>query len=254
MKVIVCVKQIPDPSSQGSLDPGTHRLVREGVTCVLDPGDEFGIEAGLQIAEATGGEVVLLTMAPEAGKDALRKGLAMGAARAIQITDAALPGADALATARCLATAIAREGFDLVITATESTDGYTGTIPQMIAAMLEVPVLSFAKQVSVQGDEIVITRQTESGSATVAARGRTVVSVTAGANEPRYATLKGILAAKSKEIMILSLGDLGLDAPAIEQEVNSVSDIPARGAGEIVADDGTGATRIVEFLSSVKVI
>ena len=119
MKVVVCVKQIPDPNTTGQLDPTTHLLKREGVEAVLDPGDEFGVEAGLQLVEAQGGEVTVVSMGPERGMDAVRKALAMGAAKGVLISDDGLRGSDALTTARVLAAAIRREGFDLVITATE---------------------------------------------------------------------------------------------------------------------------------------
>ena len=118
MKVVVCVKQIPDPNTTGQLDPTTHLLKREGVEAVLDPGDEFGVEAGLQLVETNGGDVTVVSMAPERGLDAVRKALAMGASKGVLITDLGLRGSDALTTARVLAAAIRREGFDLVITAT----------------------------------------------------------------------------------------------------------------------------------------
>src|SRR5579859_1213692 len=119
MKVVVCVKQIPDPNTPGQLDPGTHNLKRDGVEAVLDPGDEFGVEAGLQLVEKHGGEVTVVSMGPERGLDAVRKALAMGANKGVLITDDRLRGSDALTTARVLAATIAREGFDLVIAATE---------------------------------------------------------------------------------------------------------------------------------------
>src|SRR5579864_867595 len=122
MNVVVCVKQVPDPNSAGQLDPSTNFLKREGVEVVLDPGDEYGIEAGLQLAEASGGQVTVVSMGPEKGLDAIRKALAMGAAKGVLVSDPALAGSDALTTAKVLAAAIKREPFDLVITATESTD------------------------------------------------------------------------------------------------------------------------------------
>src|SRR5438105_8400667 len=143
MKVVVCVKQIPDPNTTGRLEPDTHYLRRDGVEVVLDPGDEFGLEAGLQLAEAHGGKVTVVSMAPEKGLDAIRKALAMGAAKGVLVSDPSLAGADALTTAKVLAAAIRREGFDLVITATESTDGYTGVVPQAVAEYLGVPAVTF---------------------------------------------------------------------------------------------------------------
>src|SRR5438128_3087205 len=163
MKVVVCVKQIPDPNTTGQLEPTTHFLKRDGVEAVLDPGDEFGVEAGLQLVEANGGEVTVVSMGPERGLDAVRKALAMGAAKGVLISDDSLSGSDALSTAKVLAAAIKREGFDLVITATESTDGYTGVVPQAIAELLDVPAITFAKEISSDGSSLKVKRQTEAG-------------------------------------------------------------------------------------------
>jgi electron transfer flavoprotein beta subunit len=257
MKVVVCVKQIPDPNTTGQLDPTTHLLKREGVEVVLDPGDEFGVEAGLQLVEAQGGEVTVVSMGPERGIDAVRKALAMGAAKGILISDDALRGSDALTTARVLAAAIRREGFDLVITATESTDGYTGVVPQMIAELLDVPAVTFAKTVEVDGTTLKVKRQTEAGYDLVEAGLPAVVSVTAGVNEPRYPSLKGIMGAKSKALDRLTGGDLGLDSAGggtAGQSITGVEPAPQRAAGSIVKDDGEGYKRIADFLAEKKVI
>jgi electron transfer flavoprotein beta subunit len=254
MNVVVCVKQVPDPNSVGQLDPTTHNLRREGVEVVLDPGDEFGIEAGLQLAEAHGGKVTVVTMAPEKGLDAIRKALAMGAAKGVLVSDPSLAGADALTTAKVLAAAIRREGFDLVITATESTDGYTGVVPQALAEYLGVPAVTFAKAIESDGSSLTVRRQTEVGYDNVEAVLPAVVSVTAGVNEPRYPSLKGIMAAKSKPVDRLSVADLGLDGLVPGQAIVSVQAAEQRKAGEVVEDDGTAAHRVVEFLAAKKVI
>ena len=132
-------------------------------------------------------------------------------AKGCSISDDSLRGSDALTTARVLAAAIRREGFDLVITATESTDGYTGVVPQMIAELLDVPAVTFAKTVEVDGTTLKVKRQTEAGYDLVEANLPAVVSVTAGVNEPRYPSLKGIMGAKSKPLDRVTPGDLGLD-------------------------------------------
>lgn len=256
MKVVVCVKQVPDPNTTGQLDPTTHRLRRDGEV-VLDPGDEFGVEAGLQIAEANDGSVTIISMGPERGTDAVRKALAMGAAKGVLLSDPALEGSDALSTAKVLAAAIKREGFDIVITATESTDGYTGVVPQMVAELLGVPAVTFAKSVSLEGGVLRVERQTEVGRDVVEASLPAVVSVTAGVNEPRYPSLKGIMGAKSKPMETLTLADLGLagaGGDSAGQTITAVVAAEERQAGEIVEDDGTAAKRIVEFLASRKVI
>jgi electron transfer flavoprotein beta subunit len=254
MNVVVCVKQVPDPNSVGQLDPSTHNLKREGVEVVLDPGDEFGIEAGLQLAEAHGGQVTVVSMGPEKGLDAIRKALAMGAAKGVLVSDPSLAGADALTTAKVLAAAISREGFDLVIAATESTDGYTGVVPQAVAEYLGVPAVTFAKAIESDGSTLKVRRQTEAGYDRVEATLPAVVSVTAGVNEPRYPSLKGIMAAKNKPVDRLNVADLGLDGITRGQAIVSVQPAEQRQAGEMVEDDGTAAHRVVEFLAAKKVI
>src|SRR5579864_396071 len=257
MKVVVCVKQIPDPNTTGQLDPTTHLLKREGVEAVLDPGDEFGVEAGLQLADSQGGEVTVVSMGPDRGIDAVRKALAMGASKGVLISDDALRGSDALTTARVLAAAIRREGFDLVITATESTDGYTGVVPQMIAELLDVPAVTFAKTLEVEGTTLKVKRQTEAGYDLVEAGLPAVMSTTAGVNEPRYPSLKGIMGAKSKPLDRLSTADLGLDGQggaSAGQSITAVEAAPERAAGEIVKDEGDAAKRVADFLASKKVI
>ena len=260
MNVVVCVKQVPDPNSVGQLNPDTHTLRRDGVEVVLDPGDEFGVEAGLQLAEKAGGEVTVVSMSPDKGLEAIRKALAMGAARAVHVSDPALVGSCAITTARVLAAVIARNPWDVVITATESTDGYTGVVPQALGELLGVPVLTYAKEVSVEGTTVRIKRQTEAGFEIIEAPTPVVVSVTAGINgvdNPRYPQLKGIMQAKSKPVERLTAADLGLTAVGAGgagQEIVSVQAAEEKKAGEVLEDDGTGADRIVAFLADRKVI
>ncbi|HKZ25740.1 MAG TPA: electron transfer flavoprotein subunit alpha, partial [Acidimicrobiia bacterium] len=132
MRVVVCCKQIPDPASPYALDPATHLLVRPPQQ-ILDDTDRYGVEMGLQIAGGTGGTLTLVSMGPAGSLQGIRQALAMGADAAIIIDDTGLKGADALLTARILAAAVVRHGFDLVIAGTESTDGSAGVVPQMLA-------------------------------------------------------------------------------------------------------------------------
>jgi electron transfer flavoprotein beta subunit len=258
VNVVVCVKLVPDPDSVGQLDATTHRLRRDLAEPVLDPGDEFGVEAGLRLVEAHGGEVRVVSMGPERALDAIRKALAMGAARGVLVTDDGLGGSDALTTAKVLAAAIGREPFDVVITATESTDGYTGIVPQALAELLGVPAVTFASGVVSDGTALTVTRQTESGSETILAGLPCVVSVTAGVNEPRYPSLRGIMGAKSKPMDRRTPVELGLEAvgggAAAGQTVVSVTAADERRAGEVVTDDGDGAHRIVLLLAGARVI
>ncbi|HEV7774823.1 MAG TPA: hypothetical protein VGO48_16190, partial [Conexibacter sp.] len=154
MNVVVCVKQIPDPAVPGQLDPQTHFLKRDG-KLILDDSDAYGVEMALQLVTASGGgEVTLVSMAPNGETSGLRTALAMGAAKAILVSDDALQGSDSLATAKVLAAAIKRAEPDLVLTATESSDGYTGTVPEQIAALLGLPSITFAKEIHLDGDTV----------------------------------------------------------------------------------------------------
>jgi electron transfer flavoprotein beta subunit len=254
LNIVVCVKHIPDPNLPPEMDG--HRLKREGVQGVLDPGDEFGVEAGLQLKEANGGEVTLVSMGPAAAMEAVRKGLSMGADKGVLVTDDALQEADALVTARVLATAITRQPFDLVIAGVESTDGYTGTMPSTLAEFLGVPQVTFAKHLEPGSDSIRVQRQTADGFHVVECPFPVVISVTAGVNEPRYASFKGIMSAKKKPVEQLSLADLGLSGDDAKRKQQVIELVPAdeRKAGEVVQDDGSGAQRIGEFLKEAKVI
>jgi electron transfer flavoprotein beta subunit len=259
MNVAVCLKQIPDPANPGKLDPGTKTLVREG-KLIMDDSDSYGVEMGLQLVGAAGeGEVTLVSMAPNDEVSGMRNGLAMGAHRGVLVSDPQLKGTDALGTAKVLAAAIARNPFDLVLCATESTDGYTGTLPVQLAELLGVPSVTFAKHVEVAGGTVKVQRQTEAGYDEVESPLPAVVTVTAGVVEPRYPSFKGIMAAKNKPVDVLTLSDLGIDAAAVgqggaRQEITSVAAAEARQAGEIVEDDGEGFTRVVDFLAKLKLI
>jgi electron transfer flavoprotein beta subunit len=259
MNVVVCVKQIPDPAAPATLDPDTHTLVRRG-KLILDDSDSYGVEMGLQLVDAAGGgDVILLSMVPNGETSGLRTALAMGAAKAVLVSDEALAGTDALGTAKVLAAAIRRVEPDLVLAATESTDGYTGTTPVQVAELLGMPSVTFAKKVAVDGSTLKVDRQTEAGYDEVESPLPAVVTVTAGVVEPRYPSFKGIMAAKSKPIETLSVGDLGIDAAEVgsggaRQEIVEVRKAEERGAGEIVEDDGDGFRRIISFLEESKVI
>jgi electron transfer flavoprotein beta subunit len=252
LKIVVTVKQVPDPNSNLTLE-ADNTLSREKEV-VLDPGDECGVEEGLQLKEAHGGEVILVSMGPERAKDAIRKGLSMGADRGVLITDPQLAGADALLTARALAAAIKPEAPDLVICATESYDGSTGMVPPMLAELLGMPQVSFAKKVEVDGSTIKVHRQTADGYQVVEVSTPALISVTAGIAEPRYASLKGIMAARSKEIKQIGLGDLGIDKGEPAETIDGLADAETRKAGSVIEDDGTAVDRIIQVLVEAKVV
>jgi len=252
MQVVVCVKQIPDPASPSSLDPETHNIVRPGDQ-VLDDTDRYGIEVGLQIAEQTEGTVTIVSMGPAGSMQGIRQALAMGADKAVVVDDESLQGSDALTTAKVLAAAASREGFDVVIAGVESTDGYSGIVPQMMSELLEVPALTFARKVELDGDRIKIQRQTGSGYDIVESPLPALLAVTAGVVEPRYPTFKGIMAAKNKPVDNLTSADLAADNDP-RQAITSVEPAPERSGGEVVEDDGEAHLKIIEVLEQAKVI
>jgi electron transfer flavoprotein beta subunit len=237
MNVVVCVKQIPDPADPGALDPDTNTLKRD-TKLILDESDSYGVEMALQlVGTAGGGEVTLISMVPDNEVGGLRTALAMGADKAVLVSDDALSGSDALGTAKVLSAAIGRAGdYDLVLTATESSDGYTGTVPEQVAELLGLPSVTFAKHIEVDGDTVKVQRQTESGYDDIECPTPCVVSVTAGVVEPRYPSFKGIMAAKSKPVDQVTVADLGIDAGEVGwagggQEIIAVDQAPTRDSG-----------------------
>ena len=252
MQVVVLAKQIPDPAAPYRLDPDTHWLMRP-TEQVLDDTDRYGVEMGLQLAQANGGSVTLVSMGPAGSMQGIRQALAMGVGKAVVVDDPALRGSDALLTARVLAAAIAREGFDLVIAGTESTDGYSGVVPQMIAEFLDVPALTYATRVEAGDGQVTIHRQTATGYEVVEASLPAVVSVTAGVVEPRYPTFKGIMDAKKKPVENPPLAELGVE-PTMTQKVAAVTEAPPRTGGAKIVDEGDAHLKIVELLAQKKVI
>ena len=257
MNIVVCVKQIPDPAAPQAFD-SSNNLNRSG-KLILDEADTFGVEMALQLVDKAGsGEVTVVSMGSAADVAGLRNALAMGAAKAVIVSDESLRGTDALGTAKVLAAVIGRINPDLVLCATESSDGYTGTTPVQVAELLSLPSITFAKSVTIDGSTVKVDRQTEAGYDEVVAPMPALVTVTAGVVEPRYASFKGIMAAKSKPVEILSIADLGLaevtGPKGARQEITAVVAAEARQAGEKYVDEGDGAEKIVAFLESIKVL
>ena len=257
MNIVVCVKQIPDPAAPQSLD-ASHNLDRTG-KLILDEADTYGVEMALQLVDAAGdGEVTVVSMGSANDVAGLRNALAMGAAKAVIVSDHSLRGTDALGTAKVLAAVIRRITPDLVLCATESSDGYTGTTPVQVAELLGLASITFAKSITVDAGTVKVDRQTESGYDEVTAELPALVTVTAGVVEPRYASFKGIMAAKSKPLEVLAVADLDLAGQTgpvgARQEIFEVVAAEARAAGEKHVDDGDGAQKIVEFLESIKVL
>jgi electron transfer flavoprotein beta subunit len=183
----------------------------------------------------------------------------MGADQAILITDPTLAGSDALATARVLASAIQKEGPDLVFCSTESTDGYTGMVPGAIAEFLGLPQLTFAREIQVEGQKAIIKRVVPTGYKTVESSLPAVVTIASGSFEAIYPTMKGIMGAKKKPFTRLTVAELGLEATQVgeagaRERVLAVGQAEARAAGQIVKDDGSAAQRIAEFLQRYQLL
>lgn len=259
MNIAVCIKQVPNPDAPFAFDPVSKTLVRRG-PFVLDEPDSFSVEMALRLVEQAGaGEISLVSVVPNGETQGLRTALAMGADRALIVSDTLLAGLDALGTAKVLASMIRRLGVDLVLAATESSDGYTGTVPVQFAELLGYPSVSFARHVEIAGDSLLIERQTEDGYDEVSCPLPAVITVTAGVVEVRYPSFKGIMAAKFKPVEVLTVSDLGLDvssfgASAARQEIVGFEQVPLRGAGEIIVDDGEAFHAIVKFLESWNVV
>ncbi len=257
MKIAVCIKQVPDTEARLRVSKDGRWLEEEDLPFVINESDEYALEEGLRLAEATGGEVVALTLGPDRGRDALRKALAVGAARAVHLKDPAFDGGDALATGRALAAAVRQGGFDLVLTGSQSDDlGYAATA-SILAGELGWPHAWLVMGVELEpgGASARVTREMESGmNEIVRLRLPAVLAVQAGINHPRYASLKGIMAAKKKEIAEVKAADLGLDpanvgAAGSRLSILSVA-LPASGAGaqRIEGDAKTAAKTLVEKL------
>ncbi|MBA2356992.1 MAG: electron transfer flavoprotein subunit beta/FixA family protein [Actinobacteria bacterium] len=253
MKIAVCVKQVPDAAAPRRLDPQTKRLDRSGEG-VLNAFDVHAVEEALRLKEAAGGgEVLLVTMAPEGAQDTLRKALAMGADRALLISDEAAAGSDLVATSYALAKALEREEPDLVLFGQQASDSDGAVLWAAVADRLRLPTISQVAELSLAEGRVRGKRQTEFGYDVIEAPLPAVVAVSDAINEPRYPSLKGIMSAKSKPQELVSLTALGVEPDRAgdqgsRTEVYALGDPPARGDSQKISDDGSGAEQIVAFL------
>lgn len=263
MNIVVCVKHVPDATADRTFDSSDNTVDREGVDGLLSELDENAVEEALKLAETSDGEVTVLTVGPEQASDAIRKSLQMGAHKGVHVVDDAIAGSDVVATSLVLAEAIKKVGADaawgLVVFGMSSTDGAMGIVPAMVAERLAVPAVTQASSVEVNGAEVTISRHGDAATETITASGPLVLSVTDHANEPRYPSFKGIMAAKKKPVQTWGLSDLGVDASQVGLDaawtkVISFEPRPPRTAGEIVTDEGDGGTKLADFLASKKFV
>jgi electron transfer flavoprotein beta subunit len=258
MKVVVCVKHVPDTGSR-RLDPQSKRLDRSGEGA-LNPFDAHALEEGLRIKEASGdGEVVVVSMGPERAIDSLRKALAMGADRAVLVSDEGAAGSDLVATSHLLAKAVEREQADLILFGQQASDADGAVLWAAVADRLRRPVISQVAELTVSDGKARGKRQTEFGYDIIEAPLPAVVAVSDAINEPRYPSLKGIMGAKKKPQDVVSASDLGVEADRAGEsgsrtKVLALSDPPPRGESIKIEDDGSAAEKIVAFLSERKLI
>jgi electron transfer flavoprotein beta subunit len=251
MKIAVCVKAVPDAAAGRRLDAATKRLDRSGELAISD-WDTYAIEEALKLKEAAGtGEVVVVSMGPERALDALRKALAMGADRAVLVTDPALEGADLLGTARALAARLEEEGADLVLFGQQSADGGGACLWAAVGEKLRRPIVSQVSELTVEDGSLTGKRQTEFGYDTIRAPLPAVVAVADSINTPRYPSLKGIMGAKKKPQETVAFAGDGTTAGTT---VLALSPPPPRGDTQRIDDDGDAAEKIVEFLAERRLV
>ena len=258
MKIAVCVKQVPESQAK-RLDPATKRLDRSGEGA-LNAFDANAIEEALRVKDTSGdGEVVLVSLGPEQALDSLRKGLAMGADRAVLVSDPAAAGSDLVATSLALAKALEREQADLILFGQQSSDSDGAVLWAAVADRLRMPLVSQAAELTVAEGKARVKRQTEFGYDVIEASLPAVVAVSDAINEPRYPSLKGIMGAKKKPQESVSASDLGVDVAQLGEvgsktEVLALSDPPPRGDTTKIEDDGNAAAQIVEFLAEKRLL
>jgi electron transfer flavoprotein beta subunit len=262
VKIVVLTKPVPDPAAAAERLGPDGRLDRAASPTVINGNDEYVLEAALQLADSQGAEVTLLTMAPANGVETMRKGLAMGAHRGVLVTDPSLGGSDVWSTAQVLAAALRELEHDLVFAGFDASDGVAGVVGPAVATLLKLPYLSSAARI--EPDEAAGTVRVRRISATgfdlLEAPMPALIVGTQLLGEPRYPSLKGIMAARSKEIVTRSLADLGLDPTTIGGAASRTTltdqrKPPARGATHVVR--GTpeeGAAAIADLLASRRLI
>jgi electron transfer flavoprotein beta subunit len=261
LNIVVCVKRVPDTAAEKKLDENDFTLDRESVEAIMNPVDEYAVEEALKLKEAAGeGQVTVLTMGPEpADKEAVRKALALGADAGVLVSDDGLHGSDAMATAYTLALTLAQQEFDLCLLGSESTDARTSLVPQALGQLMGMTALTYVKQIEVQDGKVTVHREEEGGHSVVESELPAIISVVKGINEPRYATLKGIMAAKQKEVQTMSGDDVGLDAGQVGLEGSKTKVLeakprPPKEKGEVVKQEEDGHVKLADFLQQNKFI
>jgi electron transfer flavoprotein beta subunit len=260
VRIVVLLKPVPDTTGQERLGPDL-RVDRTNVPVVVNANDEYALEAALKLVEAAGqGEVTLLAMAPAAAPETLRKALAMGAQRGVLICDPSLAGSDTLSTVRVLAAGLRRLEYDLVLAGADTSDGGAGVVAAGVAVSVGLPYLSYAARIEPGDGRVVVHRLSPVGYDVIEAALPALVVATQALGEPRYPSLRGIMAARSKEISTWSLADLELgDAPVggavASTQVVSARPAASRGATRVIREPAAAAAaQVVEFLAERRLI
>lgn len=243
MKIVVCIKQVPDTKGGVKFNPdGT--LDRAAMLAIMNPDDKAGLEAALRIKDETGAEVTVLTMGLPKADDVLREAMAMGADKAILVTDRVLGGADTWATSTTIAGALRNIDYDLIITGRQAIDGDTAQVGPQIAEHLDIPVISYAEAIKVEGDSVVVKRQYEDRYHEIKAKMPCLVTALSELNNPRYMTPGGIFSAyDEKEVTVWGRADLkdvddsNLGLKGSPTKIAKASDKVRKGAGEKVVLD-----------------
>ena len=256
MKIAVCVKHVPEGHSR--LDPASKRLDRSGEGS-LNHFDANAVEEALRLKGNSDTEVVVVSLGPAKAADSLRKALAMGADRAVLVSDDAAAGSDLVATSKVLAKALERENADLVLFGQQASDGDGAVLWAAVAERLHRPVVSQVAELKLQDGSLRVKRQTEFGYDVIEAPLPAVIAVSDAINEPRYPSLKGIMGAKKKPFDTLSLSDLGVEAGTAGEagsktEVLALGEPPSRGDARKIEDDGSAAQQIVDFLAEKRLV
>jgi electron transfer flavoprotein beta subunit len=256
MRIAVCIKQVPDSYAEKRMTDG--RIDRAASDRVLNDLDEYAIETALLLAEAhPGTTVTAVSVGPDEASEAIRRALAMGANDAIHVSDPAIAGSDAPATARVLAATLKDRAFDIVMFGQESTDAKMGVVQAMVATLLDLPLLSFAEAVAVDAGSARITRRTEWGLLDMEAALPVAVAVVERIHEPRYPSFKGIMAARKAPLEKLDLAAIGIDAASVGDAgsrtvVLDAKVRPPRTRGALITDNGAQA--LADYLKTQKLV
>jgi electron transfer flavoprotein beta subunit len=252
MKIVVCVKQVPDTETRIKIAPSGYGIAESDVNWIVSPYDEYALEEALRLREAKAGEVVLVTVGPDRAVSALRSGLAMGADSAVHVKDPSLDDADPAAVATALAAAVRTVGpVDLVLTGQQGVGADNSQVPGILAERLDLPQVTMAVKIEVGEAAAVVEREVEGGREVWETSLPAVISAQKGLNEPRYASLKGIMAAKKKNVQTLDAAALGLDPAALapKTKVVAMELPPGRPAVRLIeGDPGSQAAELIRLL------